>query len=120
MHYRNKIRCFKQEGEKNYEALKSKDIQNTQEDRFSNEVQINDKEEHNKTEIPFLALIAIALGIAVIATLASISQQPILGSQFGLRILWDGSSSSGVIPAAAGFSFKVFGFRVIIPEYAPG
>lgn len=77
MHYRNKIRCFKQEGEKNYEALKSKDIQNTQEDRFSNEVQINDKEEHNKTEIPFLALIAIALGIAVIATLASISQQPI-------------------------------------------
>lgn len=119
MHYRSRIRCFKQEGEENCEDLKSEDTPDTQ-DRCSNEVQINGEEGLNKTEIPFLAMIAIALGIAVIATLASIGKQPILGSTFGLQILSEGSSSSAVSPAAAGFAFKVFGYRVILPEYAPG
>ncbi|CAK8541570.1 unnamed protein product [Lathyrus sativus] len=118
-HFRNRIRCFKQEGEENYEALKSKDIPDKQV-RLSNEVQTNGKERHNKTEIPFLATIAIALGIAAIATYASIRQQPILGSPSGLQILSQGSSSSTVAPVAAGFTFEVFGFSVIIPQYAPG
>lgn len=116
---RNRIRCFKQEGEENYEALKSKDIPDKQ-DRLSNEVQTNGEDGHNKTEIPFLAMIVIALGVAAIATFASIRQQPILGSPSGLQILSQGSSSSAVAPVAAGFTFKVFGFSVIIPQYAPG
>ncbi|GAU18269.1 hypothetical protein TSUD_176110 [Trifolium subterraneum] len=65
-------------------------------------------------------MIAIALGIAAIATLASIRQQPILGSPSGLQILSEGSSSAAVAPVAAGFTFKVFGFSVIVPQYAPG
>lgn len=117
--YRSRIKCSKHEGEENYEALKSKDISDTQ-DRFSNEVKANGKERHNKTEIPFLAMIAIALGIAALATIASIRQQPILGSPSGLQILSDGSSSSAVAPVAVGFTFKVFGFSVIIPQCAPG
>ncbi|MCH90874.1 hypothetical protein A2U01_0011797 [Trifolium medium] len=64
-------------------------------------------------------MIAIALSIAAIATLASIRQQPILGSPSGLQILSEGSSSA-VAPVAAGFTFKVFGFSVIVPQYAPG
>lgn len=96
-------------------TLKSKDISDT-ENRFSNEVQTNGKEGHNKWEVPFLAMVVIALGVAVIATLASIGQQP----TFGLQILSEGSSSSAVAPVAADFTFKVFGFRVIIPQYAPG
>ncbi|XP_004514281.1 uncharacterized protein [Cicer arietinum] len=113
--FRTRIRCIKQEGEENYVTLKSKDISDT-ENRFSNEVQTNGKEGHNKWEVPFLAMVVIALGVAVIATLASIGQQP----TFGLQILSEGSSSSAVAPVAADFTFKVFGFRVIIPQYAPG
>ncbi|XP_061353509.1 uncharacterized protein LOC133298260 [Gastrolobium bilobum] len=116
---RNRIRCFKQEGEENDEALKSKDIQDKQ-DIFNNEVQINGKDGNNKVEISFPAMIAIALGVAVIATLASIGQQPILGSRFGMQILSEGSSPSAVAPATAGFTVKAFGFRATLPEYAPG
>ncbi|PNY05611.1 hypothetical protein L195_g002065 [Trifolium pratense] len=65
-------------------------------------------------------MIAIALGIAAIATLVSIRQQPILGSPSGLQILSEGSSSAAVAPVAAGFTFKVFGFSFIVPQYAPG
>lgn len=115
--FRSRIKCSKHEGEENYEALKSKDILDTQ-DRI--EVQTNGIEGHNKTEIPFLAMIGIALGIAALATIASIRQQPILGSPSGLQILSEGSSSSAVAPVAAGFTFKVFGFSVIIPQCAPG
>jgi hypothetical protein len=115
LHYRNRIRCIKKEGGENYEASKSKDISDIQ-DRISNEVKTNG----SKTEIPFLAMIAIALGIAAIATLASIRHQPILGSLSGLQILSEGSSSAAVAPVAAGFTFKVFGFSVIVPQYAPG
>ncbi|KAE9592098.1 hypothetical protein Lal_00013041 [Lupinus albus] len=117
--FRNRIRCFKQEDKENYDASKSKDIPDTQ-DRFSNEVQVNGKEGNNKVEISFLAMIAIALGIAVTVTIASISQKPIRGSSFGLQILSEGSSSSAVAPATAGFTFKTFGYRIILPEYAPG
>jgi len=117
LRYRSRIKCSKHEGEENYEALKSKDISDTQD---GNEVQTNGKEGHNKTEIPFLAMIVIALGIAALATIASIRQQPILGSPSGLQILSEGSSSSAVAPVAAGFTFKVFGFSVIIPQCAPG
>ncbi|WJX81725.1 hypothetical protein P8452_64572 [Trifolium repens] len=113
--FRNKIRCIKKEGEENYEASKSKDLSDIQ-DRITNDVKTNG----SKTEIPFLAMIAIALGIAAIATLASIRQQPILGSPSGLQILSEGSSSAAVAPVTAGFTFKVFGFSVIVPQYAPG
>lgn len=115
--FRSRIKCSKHEGEENYEVLKSKDVSDTQ-GRI--EVQTDGKEGLNKTEIPFLAMIAIALGIAALATIASILQQPILGSPSGLQILSEGSSSSAVAPVAAGFTFKVFGFSVIIPQCAPG
>ncbi|CAL0304524.1 unnamed protein product [Lupinus luteus] len=117
--FRNRIRCFKQEDKENYDVSKSKDIPDTQ-DRLSNEAQVNGKEGNNKAEISFLAMIAIALGVAVTLTIASIAQQPIRGSSFGLQILSEGSSSSAVAPATAAFTFKTFGYRIILPEYAPG
>lgn len=119
LHYRSRIGCFKQEDKEKYEASKSKDIPDTQV-RFTNEAQVNGKDGNNKMEIPFRAMIAIALGIAVTATIASIAQNPIGGSSFGLQILSEGSSSSAVVPATAGFTFKAFGYRVMLPEYAPG
>lgn len=117
----SRIRCFKQEGAENFEAVKPKNIpEPDSQDSFVNEVQIKGKGGHNKTEISFLAMIAIALGIAVIATLASIGNKPILGSTFRPQILAEGSSSSAVAPAPGGFAFKFFGYSVILPEYAPG
>ena len=54
---------------------------------YINEVHVSDKEGHNKVEISFMVMIAIAMGIAVIATMAFIHEQPILGSSFGLQIV---------------------------------
>ncbi|KAK6940533.1 hypothetical protein RJ641_030064 [Dillenia turbinata] len=68
----------------------------------------------------FLVVLAIALGIAAIATAVSIGlQQPALGSSFGVQILAD-SSSAALISSPVGFSFKAFGYRFILPEYTPG
>ncbi|KAF7825762.1 DedA family [Senna tora] len=117
--FRNKTRSFKHDDRKNHEASTSKDMPERQ-DSIGSEVHLNDKEGHNKIGISFLAMIAIAMGIAVTATLISIYQRPILGSSFGLQILSESSSSSEVSQASIGFSFKAFGYKIILPEYAPG
>lgn len=117
--YRNKTRSFKHDDKENYEASEFKDAPERQ-DKTSGKVHLNGKEGHNNIEIPFLAMIAIAMAIAVTATLISIYQRPILGSSFGVQILSESSSSSAGAPATVGFSFKAFGYKVILPEYAPG
>lgn len=44
---------------------------------------------------------------------------PNIGTSTGVQFLKDESSSFLVSPSAA-FSFRAFGYRVILPEYAPG
>ncbi|XP_028773635.1 uncharacterized protein LOC114730690 isoform X1 [Neltuma alba] len=115
---RIKTRSFKYDDKESYEASRSKDMLESQ-GSIKNEVHLDGKEGHN-FGIPFLALIAVAMGIAVTATLISIYQQPILGSSFVVQSLSESSSSSMVAPATAGFSFQAFGYKIILPEYAPG
>lgn len=76
---------------------------------------------HTSSGSSFLAKIAIVLGIAAIATVISIGiKQPVLGSSLGIQFLAEGSSSSVMATPPVGFTFKAFGYRVILPEYAPG
>lgn len=69
----------------------------------------------------FLAKLAIAVGVAATITFLSIGlKPPNLGTSFGVQRLAEGSSSSLAMAAPSGFSFKVFGYKFILPEYAPG
>ncbi|XP_038705226.1 uncharacterized protein LOC120001062 isoform X2 [Tripterygium wilfordii] len=68
----------------------------------------------------FLVKIATAVGVAVIATAVCVgSKRPNVGSMFGVQFLAEGSSSSVVAAAPVGFTFKAFGYTIVLPEYAP-
>lgn len=70
--------------------------------------------------VSFLAKIAIALGLAATATLICAGiKQPVLGSSHGFQFFVEGSSSSAVA-VPTGYTFKAFGYRIVLPEYAPG
>ncbi|XP_062118837.1 uncharacterized protein LOC133832517 [Humulus lupulus] len=72
-------------------------------------------------EFSFLAKIAIALGIAAIVTIISIGvERPAIGSSLGFQFLSDSSSPSVMAIAHVGFTFKAFGYRIALPEFAPG
>lgn len=67
----------------------------------------------------FLVTLAIALGLAAIITVISVSiEQSTLGPSLGFKILAEDSVSVASPPV--GFSFKAFGYKVFLPEYAPG
>ncbi|GMJ01291.1 hypothetical protein like AT4G13150 [Hibiscus trionum] len=68
----------------------------------------------------FLAKLAIALGVAAALTVVSFGLK---GASFGslleVQRLAEVSSSS-TMDSTVGFTFKAFGYRFILPEYAPG
>ncbi|KNA09455.1 hypothetical protein SOVF_153330 [Spinacia oleracea] len=71
----------------------------------------------------FLAKLAIGLGVAATVTFLSIGfKEQNLGTSLGVEIqrLADVSSSSSLAASSVGFSFKAFGYRVVLPQYAPG
>lgn len=71
----------------------------------------------------FLAKLAIAVGVAATITLVSIGlkqQTPDSSLGIGIQCLADSSSSSSVAASPAGFTFNAFGYKVVLPEYAPG
>lgn len=71
--------------------------------------------------ISFLAKIAIVLGLAATATVICVGiKRPVLGSSYGFQFHPEGSSSSALAVSPAGFTFKAFGYRIVLPEYAPG
>ncbi|KAK7854311.1 hypothetical protein CFP56_032564, partial [Quercus suber] len=45
---------------------------------------------------------------------------PVLGPSLGIQFLAEGSSSSVMAAPPVGFTFKTFGYNVVLPEYAPG
>ncbi|KAF2284508.1 hypothetical protein GH714_025922 [Hevea brasiliensis] len=66
-------------------------------------------------------MLAIAVGVAAIITITSIGlKRPSVGSLFGVQCLAEGSTSSAMASTPLGFTFKAFGYRIILPEYAPG
>ncbi|XP_030933829.1 uncharacterized protein LOC115959529 isoform X5 [Quercus lobata] len=99
-----------------YEDARSQDILDEQ-DRLTDEVIGNE----NNGRGSFLAKVAIVLGIAATATIISICLKwPVLGSSLGIQFLAEGSSSSVMAAPPVGFTFKAFGYNVVLPEYAPG
>ncbi|KAK4409211.1 hypothetical protein Sango_0502100 [Sesamum angolense] len=70
---------------------------------------------------PFLSKLGIFLGIAAVITLVSVGiKPPSEGTSLGIQFLLDGSSSSTLAAPTGAFSFRAFGYRVVLPEYAPG
>lgn len=105
---------------KNYEAGQSEDAEEIVH-KASEDLTGSLEDKAVRPGSSFLAKLAIALGVAATITLLSIGlKQPNQGSNFGIQYLVDGSSSSTISTPAPGFSFKAFGYRVMLPEYAPG
>lgn len=102
-----------------FEAIISKDTPD-EADMVRNELQ--DKEKNGAIGgRSFLIKLAIALGIAVFGTLISLGAKwSSPGSSLGFQILADDSSSAAMAASPVGFSFKAFGYKILLPEYAPG
>ncbi|KAJ0054604.1 hypothetical protein Pint_01553 [Pistacia integerrima] len=103
----------------NYEPANSKDAPNEQDSLA--EILENQKVETTSSGTSFLAKLVIALGIAATITVISVVLKPSgPGSSIGIQYLAEGSSSSSVMASPTGFSFKAFGYKFVLPEYAPG
>ncbi|XP_055813023.1 uncharacterized protein LOC129882659 isoform X2 [Solanum dulcamara] len=116
----SRIKRFQLLSAKNYKNGQSEDAEEIVHKAFDDLTgSLEDKSV--STGSSFLAKLAIALGIAATITFLSIGlKQPNQGSNFGIQYLVDGSSSSTISTPAPGFSFKAFGYKVMLPEYAPG
>ncbi|XP_073263497.1 uncharacterized protein [Populus alba] len=113
-----RIRRFQSKDSRNYEA--AKDTQGDL-DIPSDEAVVNQKNEPTSTGSSFLLILAIALGVAAIFTIMSVGlKQSSTGSFFGVQFLAEGSPSPVMAASPIGFTFKAFGYRIILPEYAPG
>lgn len=115
----NRIRSFQHEDAENYEAPKSVDTPDDQ-DKDINELLVHQVKTTTGRGNSFLAKLAIALGVAATITILSIYlKQPDQGPSLGVQYLAKGSPSS-TLDASNVFTFKAFGYRVMLPESAPG
>ncbi|GKV00660.1 hypothetical protein SLEP1_g13322 [Rubroshorea leprosula] len=114
-----RIRSFQDEGGEMYEAPKHKDI--TDEQVVDEILRDADSENTDMGEL-FLLKLAVILAVAVILTVLSFGENGAsLGSLVGVQCLSEVSSSSSLVVASPiGFTFNAFGYRFILPEYAPG
>ncbi|PKI76776.1 hypothetical protein CRG98_002762, partial [Punica granatum] len=89
-------------------------------DGVDNEIFQIKREMLNNGGNSFLVKLAIAIGLAAIITVISLVKQNTLGATLGFKVLAENSASQLVASPPASFSFKAFGYKVFIPEYAPG
>lgn len=96
-------------------------------DSLNGVVRVNEElfrgQQDSNNDSSFLAKLAIGLGLAATVTFLSIGfKQQNLGTSLGIEIqrLADVSSSSSLVTSSVGFSFKAFGYRVLLPQFAPG
>uniref|UniRef100_A0A7N0UMG0 Uncharacterized protein n=1 Tax=Kalanchoe fedtschenkoi TaxID=63787 RepID=A0A7N0UMG0_KALFE len=78
----------------------------------SDKLPSKDPESNNNPAGSFPVKLAVAMGMAVALTLLSIRINP---PSFAVQFSADATS-----PSAVGFNFQAFGYRVLLPEYAPG
>ncbi|PIN10949.1 hypothetical protein CDL12_16439 [Handroanthus impetiginosus] len=116
----SRIKSFQHDSDESSDAAKSEVIsedQNTASDIATGNLE--SKTAANGSS--FLSKLGILLGIAAVITLVSVGLKPSsLGTSIGIQNLLDGSSSSTLAAPTGAFSFQVFGYRVVLPEYAPG
>lgn len=92
-----------------------------EQDKAADDVIDSIKGKAASTEISFLSKFMILLGVAVAITALSLGfRQPNQGSLLGIQYIADSTSSSTLSTTAVGFSFRAFGHRFLLPEYAPG
>ncbi|KAJ4957056.1 hypothetical protein NE237_013839 [Protea cynaroides] len=114
-----RIRSFLPQVAENSDASASGNTPNGQ-DTVTDEVLTDLEIKTSNPGSSFLAKLAIALGIAATITVISVGfKWPTLVSSPGAPSLVDNASSSAPV-APVGFTFNVFGQRIVLPEYAPG
>lgn len=117
---RFRIRSFQQEDAKFFDATSSSDPLIDRND-LTHDMSVEQNKKFNGKGSSFLAKLAIALGIAATVTVLSVGlKSSTRGSSFGIQCLSGGGSSPALVGSSAGFTFKAFGYQVVLPEYAPG
>ncbi|KAF8783696.1 hypothetical protein HU200_000376 [Digitaria exilis] len=77
--------------------------------------------ESTATGASFLAKGAVAISVAATVTvILLLMKQPSSGPSFSLPQIVDASAQSDAAAATIGYTFSLFGKKVIIPEYTPG
>lgn len=114
MYSRWRIKCFQQDSSENRESAESTERQDKVTDNVSGIIEGKGAGSGSS----FLAKLVIVVGIALTITLTSIGlRQYNQGSLPGIQYAADTSSLS---TTTGGFSFKAFGYKIMLPEYAPG
>ncbi|GMH30933.1 hypothetical protein Nepgr_032776 [Nepenthes gracilis] len=114
-----RVKSFQSENAEIYDtASSSEPIEGA--DEITVEVFRDLEEKSAGSHSSFLVKIATALGVAAIVTAISVGIKRPTFPSFGIQCLTDVSSSSTLASSPAGFTFKAFGYRVVLPEYAPG
>lgn len=89
--------------------------------RLENKIFQIEKEKPENGGSSFLVTLAVALGLAAIVTVISLSvEKNTLGFSLGFKIIAENSVSALAASPPVGFSFKAFGYKIFLPEYAPG
>ncbi|KAK6141835.1 hypothetical protein DH2020_024419 [Rehmannia glutinosa] len=114
------IECSQDDSAESSNASKSEVIPEDQNSASDNSIgSIENKPFGNGSS--FLSKLGILLGVAAVITLVSVGlKPPSLETSSGIHFLLDSSSSSTLAAPASAFSFRAFGYRVVLPEYAPG
>ncbi|KAK6163742.1 hypothetical protein DH2020_000606 [Rehmannia glutinosa] len=116
----SRIECSQDDSAESSNASKSEVIPEDQNSASDNSIgSIENKPFGNGSS--FLSKLGILLGVAAVITLVSVGlKPPSLETSSGIHFLLDSSSSSTLAAPASAFSFRAFGYRVVLPEYAPG
>lgn len=117
----NRIRSFRHEDGENSGAAEPIDKLGNGDGAAADEVLENKNgDTAGRGGSSFLAKLAIALGVAAALTVISFGfKGASFESLLGVQRLAEGSSSS-IMDSSVGFTFKAFGYRFTLPEYAPG
>ncbi|CDP03878.1 unnamed protein product [Coffea canephora] len=114
------FKCFQHQGPESDESSTSKDKPEGQH-KAADDVMQSLKGKAASGEISFLSKLVVLLAVALAITVLSIGfRQPNQRSLLGIQHLVDSSSTPALSTHAVGFSIRAFGYRIILPEYAPG
>ncbi|KZV22970.1 hypothetical protein F511_33803 [Dorcoceras hygrometricum] len=118
--YQCRIKSFQDDGAKSFEPSKS-EIGPEDQNRASDICFGNLENETTNNGGSLLPKLGLVVGVAAVITLLAVClKQPKQGSSVGIQNLIDSSSASALAAPAGAFSFQIFGYRIILPEYAPG
>ncbi|PPR94594.1 hypothetical protein GOBAR_AA26068 [Gossypium barbadense] len=117
---KNRIRSFQHEDDENIGNVEPMGKLDKGDRTDDDELPENQNRNTTGRRSSFLAKLAIALGVAAALTVISFGiKGASFGSLLGVQRLAEVSPSS-TMDTTVGFTFKAFGYRFMLPEYAPG